>query len=366
MRVCLISNQIAAWGKVGGYGTATRAIGAGLARRGVEVHAAVVRRGAHGQRRVEHLDGITVHGMSAWQTMTGGRVFREIDADIYHSQEPTVASRLAQWAAPQALHIVSCRDPRTLRDHLIELRHANARRRLIWPLTWWYDSGPLVRAAVRRADAVFCPALFLRGKIRRLNGMHLDPQFVPSPVEVPEREPVKAAHPTVIFVGRWDRRKRIEVFFDLVRRCPEIRFVAIGNAQDKRYDLHLRRAAGGLPNLEMPGFVSRFDAAMGRHLEKAWVLVNTSAREGLPYTFIEAAAWGCAILAPLDPDNFASRFGCLVEDGDFEAGLRYLLDQDRWRQRGREGAAYVRGTFAVDHCIDEHLRRYRELLHERC
>ena len=64
MKVCLISNQIAAWGKIGGFGTATRAIGGGLCKRGVDVAAVVPQRPSGGQRRIEQLDGMTVYGMN--------------------------------------------------------------------------------------------------------------------------------------------------------------------------------------------------------------------------------------------------------------------------------------------------------------
>jgi hypothetical protein len=71
LKVCLISNQIAAWGKIGGFGTATRALGAGLAKRGIDVSAVVVRRPENGQKKVEMLDGITVYGAGSFETLTG-------------------------------------------------------------------------------------------------------------------------------------------------------------------------------------------------------------------------------------------------------------------------------------------------------
>ncbi len=60
MRVCLISVEIFAWGKYGGFGRATRLIGRELARRGVEVTAVIPRR--QDQKPVEYLDGIRVLG----------------------------------------------------------------------------------------------------------------------------------------------------------------------------------------------------------------------------------------------------------------------------------------------------------------
>jgi len=60
MKICLISVEIFAWGKYGGFGRATRTIGRELAKRGVDVCAVVPLR--KGQKPVENLDGITVYG----------------------------------------------------------------------------------------------------------------------------------------------------------------------------------------------------------------------------------------------------------------------------------------------------------------
>ena len=363
MKVCFICNQIASWGKIGGFGTAARAIGGGLAKRGVEVVAVVPHRDQDGQQCVEQLDGITVYGTGPLETMISGRIFREINADIYHSQEPTVASRLAQLAAPEKVHIVTCRDPRGIADHLVELRHTNLYRRLIFPITWYYEVGPHVKRAVRNATAVFCAAPCLRGRVQRLYGKSVDPIFVPSPVDLPETLPRKSDEPIALFVGRWDHRKRIEQFFELARSFPDVRFIAVGRAHDHRYDRKLRKAYGRLSNVEMPGFLSRFEAGGLYDLySKAWILVNTSAREGLPYTFVEAAAWGCAILSCMNPDRFSERFGCFVRDDDFAQGMRWLLAEDRWREKGKQGAAFVQDVFSEQNSIDRHLEQYMRLL----
>jgi glycosyltransferase involved in cell wall biosynthesis len=369
VRVCLIANQIAAWGKIGGFGTATRALGCALARRGVEVIAVVPRRTAHGQGRRERLDGIAIYGESGWSTLGRGEVFAAVGADIYHSQEPTVASRWAQRAAPEALHVVTCRDPRGWRDHLVELRYATWRRRATFPATWVYEIAPWVKQAVRRADAVLCPARCLRGKVRSLYGVRA--RFLPSPVTVPTGDRRKSDTPLVLFVGRWDPRKRVERFFALAERFPEVRFVAVGRAHEAGYDRSLRQRWSQLRNLEMPGEASPFatstgnGSALATWYEQAWVLVNTSAREGLPYTFLEAAAHGVALLSAHDPDRVTRRFGEVVAGDDYEGGLARLLAGDTWSSRGRQGARWVAETFDVERSVDRHLELYGRLLAER-
>ena len=126
---------------------------------------------------------------------------------------------------------------------------------------------------------------------------------------------------------------------ELAERFPGVRFIAMGRANDESMDRALRRKYGRSTNVEMPGFIS--GERKNQVLEEAWILVNTSVSEGFPVSFLEAAAHSCAILSPHDPEGFASRFGYHVEDGDLDAGLRFLLASDRWRRKGEEGYAYV-------------------------
>jgi glycosyltransferase involved in cell wall biosynthesis len=110
----------------------------------------------------------------------------------------------------------------------------------------------------------------------------------------------------------------------------------------------------------MPGFVG--GPGKLRALERSWVLVNTSVSECLPVSFLEAAAHGCAILSFVDPDGFASRFGIHVKGLDLESGLRWLLEEDRWRELGERGHAYVSEVHEKERVIDLHLKAYEALL----
>ena len=265
---------------------------------------------------------------------------------------------------PGVPHLVTCRDPRGLAEHLVEWRYSGLGRRLQAPATWLYEASPLVKASVRHAQRVFCSAPFLRVLVRDLYGV--ESEFLPSPVRVPARPPRKSAQPLALFVGRWDRRKRVERFFDLARGFPGVRFVAVGRSHDASHDRKLRKQASGIPNLEAPGFVSLFDGeTLEAYYEAAWVLVNASVREGLPYTFLEAAAHGCAILSGLDPDGFASRFGAVAGEERLAQGLRWLLEGDRWQEKGALGREYVAATFAEERSIGRHLEIYEEVLSGR-
>jgi hypothetical protein len=163
-------------------------------------------------------------------------------------------------------------------------------------------------------------------------------------------------------VARLDRRKRPTLYFDLARRFPHVRFIAMGKARDPQWGAYLQKTYGDVPNLEMIGLVDQFSSE--RHsqiLSESWVMVNTATREALPNAFLEAAAHQCAILSGVDPDGFASRFGHHARDEDFAKGLAALLDGDAWRARGLQGYEYVRDTFELNHAVDLHEEVYRQL-----
>ena len=359
MRICLLSMEIFAWGKHGGYGRATRVIGRELVRRGIEVFAMVPLRGS--QRPVELLDGIQVLGFSPRAPWQAARLIQQTNADIYHSQEPSFITYLAQRAMPDRKHLVTLRDTHEWSDWLAELRHPSLNRGQVLANKLFEDN-PLVQRAVRRANRVYCAAEFLRTKAQRKYRLTSTPEFLPTPVSVPP-DVRKAERPTVCYLARWDRRKRPELFLALARHFPHIRFIAFGTSRDAEYERDLRMRYGGLPNLEMPGHVDQFaSGGVITALNESWILVNTAVREGLPNAFLEAAAHGCAILSAVDPDGFASRFGTKVEGDDFAAGLEKLLQGGRWRGCGERAREHVRSTFELGTAIDRHLAIYNELL----
>ena len=362
MRLCLISVEIFAWGKYGGFGRATRTLGRELVARGHEVHAVVPRR--TGQGATEVLDGIRVLSFEPHRPLSAIRLLREADAQIYHSCEPSFTTWLAARTMSDRAHVVTCRDPRDLEDWKTEfLLPSRGRARVV--ANYLFEHGPWVRSAVRRADAVYAAARFLGAKAAGIYRLPTEPGFLPTPIAIPPSV-AKAPQPTVCFLGRLDRRKRPELFLDLAGRFPGVRFVAVGASNDASWDAALRRRYAAHPNLEMRGFIDQFRSAdLGQLLAESWILVNTSAREGLPNSMLEAAAHGCAILASVDPDGFASRFGRYVDDGDFASGLRWLLADGRWRECGLAARRYVAEVFGTEHAIQAHIAAYRGLLRDR-
>jgi len=362
MRVCLICVEMFGWGKYGGFGKSTRIIGRELARRGVSVSAVVPRRS--GQRPVEDLDGIRVLSFNKWNWLSLFQLCRQANADIYHSIEPSLSSYLAMRAMPDRKHIVTFHDPRMIHDWITELRLPSLNYLQVLS-NWFYEDSWLVQQAVRRMDRCFTTAWFTREKTRAKYHLQYEPEFLPTPVVLPEKIE-KASTPTVLYLARLDKRKRPQIFFELTKSFPQVRFLVAGKARDPEYERELLDRYGSLPNLEMLGLVNPFRGdEHSRLLGKSWILVNTAAREGLPNAFFEAAAHACAILSSEDPDDFTSRFGYTVREGDYVSGLTALLKDDLWKERGQAGYEYVRRVYAADLAIQQHLDVYAELMQPR-
>jgi len=177
MRICFISSQFFAFGKYGGFGSMTRKLSTRLALDGHDVYVTTLKRA--GQKKIEVIDGVKVIGINMREIFSK-KIYKDIDADVYHSQEPTFASYLALMAKSDKKHVITCRDPRDLRDFFIEFQDGSWKKRLKIPFIYFYESGPFIKYAVRNADVVGVPAKFLIQKTKKLFDLDKDPVLLPN------------------------------------------------------------------------------------------------------------------------------------------------------------------------------------------
>ncbi|HEU4641208.1 MAG TPA: glycosyltransferase [Gemmatimonadaceae bacterium] len=358
LRLCLLSPSFYGWGRYSGHGRVTRLLGRELARRGARVTAVVARR--HGQREVEEVDGVRVLGYPADAPWRALELSRDCDADIYHSQDPSLSTVLAAIARPRRRHVVTLRDVPPLRELGRALRVLlPGHPRALLPML--REGNPLRWLAALPADALYCSSESLlalaRTRLRRR-----DAGLLPTVVVVPRRVQ-KSRVPTVCFVGPWERHRRPERALALAARFPRVRVIAIGRSPDREHDLELRREFERHPNLQMLGPVNQFRSdALSQALSESWVLVSTAAGRGLPDAFAEGAAHGCAILADADPDGFASCFGHHAVHGDLAGGLEALLAGDAWRECGERAHAHALATFDAEVAVRRHVEIYDGLM----
>ncbi len=364
MHICFISSGIFAWGKYGGFGRATRTIARELIKRGIQVSAIVPQR--KGQKTIEDLEGIKVYGFKIYNPFSIIKIAKNINASIYHSQEPSFSTFLVKLFLPNNSHMVTCRDTRDAEDWQTERKYPTKNSFQVI-LNQLYEDNPLVVQAVRNSPNVYAASKSIQEKAKKRYKLIQLPGFLPTPVFVPDKNSLsKHDSPVVCFVSRWDRRKRPEIFFTLARQFPEVQFKAVGSSHDKEWDSYLRKKHSNIPNLEMLGFANQFDTQILNDIyNKSWILINTSSREGLPNSFIEASAHSCAILSSVNPDQFASQFGYLAENDDFAAGLEYLLENNRWRKLGEAGYQYVKNTFSTEVAINKHIDIYNQIITKR-
>jgi glycosyltransferase involved in cell wall biosynthesis len=223
--------------------------------------------------------------------------------------------------------------------------------------------GALYRLGVRRADLVVSQTEEQQALLARHH--HRQSVVIPSMHVVPDERTV-FSHPrdSVLWVGRCEPGKRPEAFVELACRFPGVRFVMVAPAVRGlgAYFESVKARAAAVPNLAHVEFVP-FREIDGYFL-RARAFVLTSASEGFPNTFVQAAKSGTPIVSlSVDPDGFLGRHDCGVPCGGDTAAMAeavevLLRDEARWIRQATSGWRYAR----AHHDIEVIVERYKEML----
>jgi len=160
----------------------------------------------------------------------------------------------------------------------------------------------------------------------------------------------KSSVPLVLHVGRLKKYKKVEdVLWSMKRvvlKCPTAKLVIVG-AGDYQKSLAKMAQVLQLENVELPGYVPREELV--QLLQSAWVVVNTSRKEGWGLTAVEASACGTPVVAYDVPglrDSVShQRSGFLVPFGHVEElaqkVLEILQDADLGRRLSRQAVEWA-------------------------
>lgn len=363
IHIAILANQILGADKIGGFGSMTMQLGLALASENYKV--TIITPIARGKSIIKYDSGITFIKTS-WIAAVTSNLFKELKADIFHSQNQSLFTYIVQKKCPEAIHIVTCRDPRNFRDWITEFTHATFHRKLMIPFNFFSEEGIFLRMAIRKADVVTCPAFSLVPKIMGMYDLKKSPRVSPNIEDVPETIKKKDSHPTVCWVGRFANRKNLDRFLIMAERMPDIKFLVMGNSEEADQQKSFEKRMSILSNVEYLGFRDKFDdPSFFSIYERSSIFVNTAFREGLPLTFIEAVSRGCALVSALDPDNFVSRFGKVVEADNFEEAVLSLFKDNIWKYKGEEGHKYVMSYNGKNVATQWYINLYKEALDDK-
>lgn len=199
------------------------------------------------------------------------------------------------------------------------------------PLRWLYRRGRFV--TVSQATARQLTALGVPGDAIEVNYHGPDPDEY--------RPGAKSAAPTLLYLGRLKRYKRIEMLLDVVAAIPGVTLDIVGDG-DHRSNLEAEIAARGLGGrVRMHGYVEA--STKLELLQSAWIMLTASSAEGWGLTILEAAACGTPTAA-LAIGGVAEaveheRTGLLADDvAGLTEHVRTLLGDADLRARLSDGA----------------------------
>ncbi len=100
--------------------------------------------------------------------------------------------------------------------------------------------------------------------------------------------------PTVLYLGRLKKYKRIDlvlqVFREILREILDARLLIVGDGDARPGLMQLAKDLGLESSVTFTGFVS--EEAKRTYLQKSWVILNTSPKEGFGLVVLEAQACG--------------------------------------------------------------------------
>jgi glycosyltransferase involved in cell wall biosynthesis len=315
----------------------------------------------HGQGGLVRCDGVDVHAAYAPSAGWPGLRFvhprstglwsaiRRVDARVYlqmgagdETGRVAIGRRLLREPRRRFVYFVAS-DGDCVRE-LPFLREGRARL--------------LYRYGLARADQVVAQTARQQALLERDFGIRSLLGRLPI---VPPDDARPAPEGRVLWVGRLDPAKRVELLLDAAQRCPGLRFDLVGAANaTSDYERRLLGRAATLPNVDVHGRVG--DQELWRLYARASVLCCTSSIEGFPTTFLEGWSLGLPVVTTFDPDGLVAAHGLgqvVASLDELAAALQTSTSSTPSRE---EWSRNARRFYAERYSPSACLPRLRELL----
>jgi glycosyltransferase involved in cell wall biosynthesis len=180
---------------------------------------------------------------------------------------------------------------------------------------------------------------------------HVIPLGVDTAIFQPRRDQ-KTAHPSILFVGAVDGRKRgrflLDVFLRVIRPAiPETELMFVG--------------AQGPSMAGVTYYTGIPDEQLAALYRRAWVYASPSSYEGFGLPYLEAMACGTAVVATPNPGSrevLGEQYSGLVADAAFGAAIVDIL-RDREQRLALEVSGIAR---ASDFSSERMINQYEALL----
>ena len=371
MSVCIVSHNAygsitgGKTGHVGGVEHQTSMTARWLAKRGHHVSLLTWNEGGPDEETIE---GVRIIKMCRGDAgLKGLRFFhprwtslnqamKKTDAELYyHNCAEYVTGQVALWCSSHGRRFIYS-----------VASDADCER--VSPDTRKFYVRQFYRYGIKRADRIIVQTESQRRKL--LHNFGLESVVLPMPCAgIPSHESQKS-HPDetgkqrVLWVGRIDAEKRLELLLDVAEALPEVTFDVAGKPSnvENSYSIKVLARAKSIHNVNVHGMVPR--DRMADLYRNASLLCCTSIYEGFPNTFLEAWSCGLPIVSTYDPDDLIQnkKLGIFTKDrAELISGIQLLLGSSpKWQVMSENAIQY----YNENHALVKAMQRFENLFLE--
>jgi len=180
--------------------------------------------------------------------------------------------------------------------------------------------------------------------------------------------------PLIVYLGRIKKYKSVDNLISAMpavfKSIPDARLIIVGDGDDKRRLEQLTEKLNLRDRIEFMGFISEDEKI--EWLNKAWVVVNPSSKEGWGLTMTEANACGTPVVAADSPGLRDAvkdgKTGLLYPYGDIDAlshSIVKILSDSNLRDKLREGGLIYARKYTWDISAEMTLELMQKIIAER-